>query len=100
MRYWGIDWVAMVSSFGALELLGSRNRLGFGLFLIANVCWIVIGYEAGSVAIILGNVIFFGLNLRGLIRWPEQRSTMESQGPNEADTVSLTNISAAEGGIL
>lgn len=69
MSYFGLDWIAILCSFGALELLGNKNRLGFGLFLIANICWIVIGHVAGSIAIMVGNVVFFGVNLRGLLRW-------------------------------
>jgi hypothetical protein len=74
MNYFGLDWIAILCSFGALELLSSKNRYGFALFLIANICWIVIGYVVGSVPIMLGNIVFFGVNMRGLLRWTQAKT--------------------------
>ena len=71
MKYFGLDWIAMASSLGALGLLGNKNRYGFTLFMIANLCWIAIGHLAGSLAIVLGNIAFLGINASGFIRWSQ-----------------------------
>lgn len=65
----GLDWGAMIFSLMALYLIGRRNRLGFLSFIVANVCWVSIGYLTMSFAIIVGNLIFLVLNLRGYWSW-------------------------------
>jgi hypothetical protein len=61
----GLDWGAMIFSLLALYLIGRRNRVGFLSFIAANVCWVLIGWLTLSLAIMVGNVIFVILNLRG-----------------------------------
>lgn len=68
-HFHGLDWAAMLFSLLALGLLGQKNRLGFLCFMVANLCWLFVGWLAPSVAIIIGNVIFFAANLRGYRRW-------------------------------
>ena len=68
MEYYFIDWVAMGSSLLAVYLLGQKNRLGFACFMGSNVLWVAVGVLAGSAGILIGNVVFFGLNLRGFLR--------------------------------
>jgi len=65
----GLDWGAMIFSLLALYLIGRRNRVGFLSFIAANVCWVSIGWLTMSLAIMVGNVIFLLLNLRGYRNW-------------------------------
>lgn len=69
MQYYFLDWTAMVTSLLAVYLLGQKNRLGFASFMVSNMLWMVVGFLAGSYGIFLGNVVFFGLNLRGFLKW-------------------------------
>ena len=69
MKFYGIDWLAMVFSLLALYFLGQKNRIGFVLFMVANASWIFVGWFAPSIAIIIGNLVFFATNLRGYRRW-------------------------------
>lgn len=89
MSYFGLDWIAIFCSFGALELLANKNRYGFALFLIANICWIVVGHAVGSIALMLGNVVFFGANLRGLLRWAETNTISAGKLQAAQDCVAL-----------
>jgi len=65
----GLDWGAMVFSLLALYLIGRRNRVGFLSFIAANVCWVSIGWLTMSLAIMVGNIIFLILNVRGYRNW-------------------------------
>jgi hypothetical protein len=69
MNFHGLDWGAMAFSLTALYLLGNRNRWGFLCFMTANLCWLGVGWTTGSLAIILGNAIFFATNFRGFRAW-------------------------------
>lgn len=68
-HFYGLDWLAMIFSLLALSLLGQKNRLGFASFMVANICWLFVGWLAPSIAIIIGNLVFFAANLRGYRRW-------------------------------
>ena len=65
----GLDWGAMIFSLLALHLIGRRNRAGFLSFIAANVCWVSIGWLTMSLAIMVGNILFVILNLRGYRNW-------------------------------
>lgn len=68
-QYLGLDWLAMCLTFGAIYLLGNRSRAGFVVMMAGNLCWSVIGIWAGSYAMVLANVGFFAMNLRGFLKW-------------------------------
>ncbi len=82
MSYYGLDWVAMGTSLLAVYLLGQKNRLGFASFLVSNAIWVVVGMLATSWGIVAGNVIFFGLNVRGWLKWTAaSQATSEKEEP-------------------
>jgi nicotinamide riboside transporter PnuC len=68
-RYYGVDWLAMVSTFLSLWLLGERRRAGFLIGMVAAGFWFAFGILAGSLANPIANTLFFALNLRGYWRW-------------------------------
>lgn len=78
LKFYGTDWAAMFFTFLQLYLLGQKNPLGFGFGLLANVCWMAFGVLAGSIANPLANMIFFVLNIRGLINWRRNASAESS----------------------
>ena len=60
---------------GAIEavyVLPDRQREGIG-----NLCWSAIGIWAHSYAMVIANLGFFSMNVRGFIKWapPEASST-------------------------
>ncbi len=59
----------MSLTFCAIYLLGSKNRLGFVVMMAGNVCWAVIGVWAHSYAMVLANIGFLALNIRGMVKW-------------------------------
>ena len=68
-QYHGIDWLAMCLTFSAIYLLGNKSRAGFIAMMAGNLCWSAIGLWALSYAMILANLGFFTMNLRGFIKW-------------------------------
>ena len=69
LKYYGIDWLAIFSSFIAIYLLGNKNRKGFWGFMFSNVCYFIIGFLTNSLALIIGSTIFFITNFRGWVKW-------------------------------
>jgi hypothetical protein len=68
-NHYGLDWIAMGATFLAIYSLGNKQRGGFGLMMLGNLCWIGVGLSAASVAMSLANCVFLIMNLRGLVRW-------------------------------
>ena len=74
MNYYFLDWIAMAASFLAVYLLGQKNKLGFISFLFANISWVAVGVLAESAGILIGNIGFFALNLRGFLKWNQSQT--------------------------
>jgi hypothetical protein len=80
LKYYGLDWVAMLLSVIAMIFLGNKVKWGFVLFMLANITWILLGsLLLNSYAIVLGNVIFLITNTRGFLKWNTEK-TIEQNG--------------------
>ena len=79
-QYFGLDWLAMCLTFTAIYLLGNKSRSGFIVMMLGNLCWSTIGLWAGSYAMMIANIGFFALNVRGFVRWSPDlpKSTLDS----------------------
>ena len=75
MNYYGIDWLATVAGLTGVYLIGSKNRYGFLIMMIASLSWMTVGFLIGSLALILGSAVFFALHVRGWMKW--QRDARE-----------------------
>jgi hypothetical protein len=74
-HYHGLDWLAMCLTFCAIYLLGNKSRIGFTVMMLGNLLWCVIGWWAGSYAMVGANLGFFSMNVRGFVRWaPSERT--------------------------
>jgi hypothetical protein len=67
--YHGVDWAAMCLTFAAIYLLGSKRRAGFVFMVAGNLLWCAIGMWAHSYAMVIANLGFLAMNLRGFARW-------------------------------
>jgi len=74
MNYFGIDWLATGFALLAAYKLGNEDPRGFQAFVVANICWMVVGVLASSPAIVFGNLSFLLINLRGWTRWQRKGS--------------------------
>lgn len=68
-EYLGLDWLAMALTFSAIYLLGNKSRNGFVIMMAGNLCWAAIGIWAHSYAMVIANLGFFSMNVRGFIKW-------------------------------
>lgn len=68
-KYFGVDWIAMCLTFSAIYLLGNKSRKGFIVMMAGNLCWTGIGIWVGSIAMIIANLGFFSMNIRGFLKW-------------------------------
>lgn len=79
LKYYGLDWIAMLLSVIAMILLGNKVKWGFTLFMLANFTWILLGFLLlHSYAIILGNIIFLITNTRGFLKWNAEKTTEQN----------------------
>ena len=69
MSYYGIDWLATVCGLTGVYLIGSKNRYGFIVMMMASLSWMTVGFMIGSLALIIGSMFFFGLHVRGWLKW-------------------------------
>ncbi|MDG2090794.1 MAG: nicotinamide mononucleotide transporter [Gammaproteobacteria bacterium] len=69
LQYYGSDWLAMILTLIAIWLVGNKNKNGFLVHIIGNVCWIIMALMTGSLAMILANAVFILVNSRALILW-------------------------------
>ncbi len=67
-----IQWPAFVASVAAAWLVASnakpRRNLGFWIFLLSNVLWVIWGVHTDAWALIALQVCLAALNVRGLFK--------------------------------
>ncbi len=73
--YFGVDWLAMGLTFSAIYLLGNKSRNGFLVMMAGNLCWSAIGVWAQSYPMVIANLGFFSMNVRGFIKWAPTGAT-------------------------
>lgn len=65
-----LQWPAMVASVAAAWLVAStrarRRNVGFWVFLVSNVLWVIWGWSTKAWALIALQVILAAMNVRGL----------------------------------
>ena len=71
LRYYGVDWLAMLFTFTAIYLLGNKSRYGFATMICGNACWIIVGVLTASAAMVAANAVFLAMNARGWRRWAD-----------------------------
>jgi hypothetical protein len=69
LNYYGIDYLAAIFAIIDMFFLGNKKRSGFLLYMVAISFGIVFAILAKSPPLIVTNVIMFGMNLRGFIKW-------------------------------
>lgn len=67
-----MQWPAMVASVAAAWLIASqrelRREIGFWIFLVSNVLWIVWGVFDQAWALVVLQVFLGGMNVRGVLK--------------------------------
>ena len=76
MQFYGIDWLATVCGLTGVYLLGSKNRYGFLVLMMASLSWVLFGILTNSLPIIIGSSIFFFMHLRGFINWTREATKL------------------------
>lgn len=67
-----LQWPAMAVTLYAAYLIGSkrddRRVLGFSMFVLSNVLWIIWGWHDEAWALIALQVGLFAMNVRGIVQ--------------------------------
>jgi hypothetical protein len=69
LQYYGVDWLATACGLLGVFLLGNKNKIGFVMYMIASLSWLVFGILTNSIAMTIGSSIFLTLHLRGFLKW-------------------------------
>ena len=72
MQFYGVDWIATVAGLTGVYLIGSKNKYGFLIMMMASLSWMTVGFLIQSLALILGSAVFFSLHVRGWLRWKKE----------------------------
>jgi hypothetical protein len=81
LAHYGIDWLAMALSLYGAYLLGNKKEIGFIIFAISNVIWILLGlFFMSSYGMAIGNLAFFLINLRGYVSWKKNDVELKNDG--------------------
>lgn len=69
----------MVATVAAAWLVGSeqerRRKIGFYVFLVSNILWVVWGLHDGAWALILLQFALAGMNVRGAVKQRHQQKS-------------------------
>lgn len=67
-----LEWPAMLVTVAAAWMIGSlrprRRIVGFCLFLLSNVLWVIWGLPAGAWGLIVLQLCLAVMNIRGLLK--------------------------------
>ena len=69
LQYYGLDWIGMIATFLSLWWLGDKHWSGFLVGAIAALSWAAFGFLTESAPALFANVVFFFVNIRGMIKW-------------------------------
>ena len=68
----GLQWPAMAVTIAAAWFVAStqdkRRRIGFWLFIVSNIAWVVWGFHTGGYALVVLQFGLFALNVRGAVK--------------------------------
>jgi len=68
-QYYGMDWLAMITSLLFMYYIGNKKRFGFIFGFISGLAWIFTNYVAHIWAGIILNLILLILHVRGYMKW-------------------------------
>lgn len=74
-QYYGLDWLAMITSFLFMYLIGSKKRSGFIFGLINAIAWGYVNYLAHIWPGIIVNIALIILHVRGYLKWGSKSNT-------------------------
>jgi len=67
-----VQWPAMIVTVAAAWLVGSltktKREIGFWVFLLSNILWIVWGWHVQAYALIVLQIALAALNIRGVLK--------------------------------
>jgi TctA family transporter len=74
-----LQWPAMAVTLLSAWLVASQSKrkraVGFWLFLVSNILWVVWGWHDGAIALIALQAGLFAMNLRGAMKNEPAAST-------------------------
>jgi len=67
-----IPWILTAISLIGVVLNVKRKRSGFGFWIIANIGWVVVDYQAGLTSQAVLFIVYTALAGWGLLEWREK----------------------------
>ncbi len=76
-RFYGLDWLASGLAIAMIWQLGSGKRIGFAFGMAANLSWVAFAAVTLSAPILIANLVFLALNIRGWRAWTNPKPQEE-----------------------
>ena len=89
-RHYGLDWAAFLTAGVSLWRLGERHKDGFVWGVVSNVFWIAFNFKVVSVAGVIANLFFLGIQIRAWINWNKDAKADPTHA-HAADAAPTTN---------
>lgn len=64
-----MNWIALFLTVVSQIFIIKKNRMGFLVSGVGNICWII---AISDVPLILVNLVFIGINVTGFLRWRKE----------------------------
>ena len=81
VKYYCLDWIALMLTAISIYLLGKKRKSGFSLGVGANIVWIMFAILAHSLGTVVACIIFIILNVKGWWNWTiEQTANKQAVG--------------------
>lgn len=68
-KYYGVDWILMLTVFVGIFLLGEKKKLGFIVGMLSAVFGLIFSIQIASVANGVSSFVLLALYMRGYLRW-------------------------------
>ena len=75
MLLFGLEWIGSISAVIGAYLLAMKNKVGFILFFVQNILWIIMGFLTGQYGIIFLMVGLGIINVIGLRKWTKEENS-------------------------
>jgi nicotinamide riboside transporter PnuC len=71
-KYYGLDWLALVSGLSAMYLLTQKKRIGFLVNVITCICGLSVALLSSQFGFVLFNTAMMGLAVQGYFNWQKE----------------------------
>lgn len=82
-QYYFLDWLALITSFLSVYLIGEKKKVGFFFGIIAHSSWLSFNVLVDTMPGIVANFFLILLQIKGLYQWNRAEKQRNINTPSE-----------------